>query len=234
MNNDMQEKKSVMDEKFYRTLISGISDYAIYMIDPGGHVSSWNAGAKRFKGYVAGNPGRAFLALLYPEDRAAGLPETALQRAREEGKYEAEGWRIRKDGSRFWAHVVIDPIYNEHGTLVGYAKVTRDVTERKHAEDALRDSEQRFRLLVQGVTDYALYMLSPEGIGHQLEFGRRAHQGLYPAGDRRPALLALLHRRRPQSGGLPQRALRPPPIPGASRPKAGACARTARASGPTW
>ena len=165
MKDDMQQQQSTMDEQFYRTLISGISDYAIYMIDPGGHVSSWNAGAKRFKGYVAQEIlGQHFSRFYTPEDRAARLPEQALRCALEEGKYESEGWRMRKDGSRFWAHVVIDPIYNDAGALLGFAKVTRDVTERKRAEDALRESEQRFRLLVQGVTDYALFMLSPQGV----------------------------------------------------------------------
>jgi PAS domain S-box-containing protein len=207
MKNDMQEKKSVMDEKFYRTLISGISDYAIYMIDPGGHVSSWNAGAKRFKGYVAEEIlGEHFSRFYTSEDRAANLPETALQRAREEGKYEAEGWRIRKDGSRFWAHVVIDPIYNDAGTLVGYAKVTRDVTERKHAEDALRDSEQRFRLLVQGVTDYALYMLSPEGIVTNWNSGAERIKG-YTHQDIVGHHFSRFYSEEDRASGLPQRAL---------------------------
>jgi PAS domain S-box-containing protein len=161
----MQTRTPLTDERRYQYLISGISDYAIYMLDPSGHVSSWNAGANRFKGYVAQEIlGEHFSRFYTPEDREAGVPARALDTALKEGKFEAEGWRVRKDGSRFWAHVVIDPIYNEEGTLLGFAKVTRDVTERKVAEDKLRDSEQRFRLLVQGVTDYAIYMLSPEGI----------------------------------------------------------------------
>jgi PAS domain S-box-containing protein len=161
----MQNKTFLTDERRYQYLITGISDYAIYMLDPSGHVSSWNAGANRFKGYQAHEIlGEHFSRFYTDEDRATGLPARALSTALNEGKYEAEGWRVRKDGSRFWAHVVIDPIYNEEGTLLGFAKVTRDVTERKVAEDKLRESEQRFRLLVQGVTDYAIYMLSPEGI----------------------------------------------------------------------
>jgi PAS domain S-box-containing protein len=161
----MQPKKVLSDERRYQYLISGINDYAIYMLDPQGHVSSWNAGANRFKGYVAQEIlGQHFSRFYTEEDQAAGLPARALATALREGKYEAEGWRVRKDGTRFWAHVVLDPIYNEDGALLGFAKVTRDVTERKQAEDKLRDSEQRFRLLVQGVTDYAIYMLSPEGV----------------------------------------------------------------------
>ncbi|MGJ7914211.1 PAS domain S-box protein [Massilia sp. LXY-6] len=164
MSEHMQQKKVLSDERRYQYLISGINDYAIYMLDPQGHVSSWNAGANRFKGYVAQEIlGEHFSRFYTDEDRVTGLPARALATALREGKYESEGWRVRKDGTRFWAHVVIDPIYNEDGVLLGFAKVTRDVTERKEAEDKLRESEQRFRLLVQGVTDYAIYMLSPEG-----------------------------------------------------------------------
>jgi PAS domain S-box-containing protein len=165
MTDQTQPNKSFPEERRYQYLISGIRDYAIYMLDPSGHVSSWNAGANRFKGYLAEEIlGQHFSRFYTPEDRATDLPKRALETALAQGKYEAEGWRVRKDGSRFWAHVVIDPIYNEEDTLLGFAKVTRDVTERKQAEEALRESEQRFRLLVQGVTDYALYMLSPEGV----------------------------------------------------------------------
>ena len=148
MSEHMQEKKVLSDERRYQYLISGINDYAIYMLDPQGHVSSWNAGANRFKGYVAQEIlGQHFSCFYTDEDREAGLPAHALKTALEQGKCESEGWRVRKDGTRFWAHVVIDPIYNEEGVLLGFAKVTRDVTERKEAEDRLRESEQRFRLL---------------------------------------------------------------------------------------
>jgi PAS domain S-box-containing protein len=134
------------------------------MLNPDGYVSSWNAGAQRFKGYLPHEIiGQHFSAFYTEEDRAAGIPATALQTALNEGKFEAEGWRVRKDGTRFWASVVIDPIRNDSGTLIGFAKVTRDITERKAAQEALRESEERFRMLVQGVTDYALYMLSPTG-----------------------------------------------------------------------
>jgi PAS domain S-box-containing protein len=164
MNNRPAARKPLTDEQRIQYLISGISDYAIYMLDPEGHVSSWNAGAQRFKGYLAPEiMGEHFSRFYTPEDRASNLPERALATALAEGKYEAEGWRMRQDGTRFWASVVIDPIYDEHGTLLGYAKITRDVTEKRQAEQALRASEERFRLLVQGVTDYAIYMLSPQG-----------------------------------------------------------------------
>jgi PAS domain S-box-containing protein len=148
----------------YELLVASISDYAIYMLDSEGYVSSWNAGAERFKGYQAHDIlGHHFSRFYTEEDRANGLPERALSIARSEGRFEGEGWRVRKDGTRFWASVVIDPIKGADGTLLGFAKITRDITDRRAAQDALRESERHFRLLVQGVTDYAIYMLSPQG-----------------------------------------------------------------------
>ncbi|MDB5798495.1 MAG: hybrid sensor histidine kinase/response regulator [Paucimonas sp.] len=148
----------------FQLFVTAVSDYAIYMLSPEGYVNSWNAGAQRFKGYTAPEIlGKHFSLFYTEEDRANGRPQTALHTALTKGKFEDEGWRVRQDGTRFWASVVIDPIHDEDGTLVGFAKITRDITERKLAQEALRESEQRFRLLVQGVTDYAIYMLSPEG-----------------------------------------------------------------------
>jgi PAS domain S-box-containing protein len=157
-------KGTAMHEKRFQLLVSGITDYAIYMLSPKGVVSSWNAGAQRFKGYSADEIlGHHFSRFYTEEDKAAGIPAKALQIALETGKFEAEGWRMRKDGSRFWASVVIDPIHDGEGELVGFAKITRDITERKQAQEALHASEERFRLLVQGVTDYAIFMLSLSG-----------------------------------------------------------------------
>ncbi|HZX26082.1 MAG TPA: PAS domain S-box protein, partial [Telluria sp.] len=155
---------TLSQEQRLELLVSGIRDYAIYMLDPRGYVSSWNSGAQRFKGYAEHEViGRHFSDFYTPEDRAAGLPERALRVALEEGKYESEGWRVRKDGARFWASVVIDPVYDSAGHLHGFAKITRDITDKKRMQDELMASEQRFRILVQGVTDYAIYMLSPTG-----------------------------------------------------------------------
>jgi PAS domain S-box-containing protein len=148
----------------YRLLVDAITDYAIYMLDTSGCVSSWNAGAQRFKGYTESEIlGEHFSRFYTPEELAAGVPARALATAEAEGRFEAEGWRVRKDGERFWAHVVIDAIRDPHGHLVGFAKITRDLTERKAAEEDLRRSEEQFRLLVHGVTDYAIYMLDPDG-----------------------------------------------------------------------
>ena len=149
----------------YRRLIDAITDYAIYMLDIDGYVSSWNPGARRFKGYEAHEVlGEHFSRFYTPEDRAAGIPERALRTAATEGRFDTEGWRVRKDGSRFWAHVIVDPIRDDAGHVIGFAKITRDLTERMAAREALQRSENQFRLLVQGVTDYAIYMLDPDGL----------------------------------------------------------------------
>ncbi|SCY58222.1 PAS domain-containing sensor histidine kinase [Nitrosospira sp. Nsp13] len=151
-------------ERFHQ-FMSGVNDYAIFILSPEGLIYSWNLGAQRFKGYTADEIiGQHFSRFYTEEDQAINLPFRALKTALQEGKFEDEGWRVRKDGSRFWASVVIDPIKDLEGTLLGFAKITRDITERKQAADALRGSEEQFRLLVQGVTDYAIYMLSPDGI----------------------------------------------------------------------
>jgi PAS domain S-box-containing protein len=151
------------DDSRYRLLVESITDYAIYMLDVAGHVTSWNPGAERFKGYKAGEIlGSHFSQFYTAEDRKAGRPALALKSAAEAGRFEAEGWRLRKDGTRFWAHVVIDPIRRGE-ELIGFAKITRDLTERRAAEQALRRSEEQFRILVEGVTDYAIYMLDPSG-----------------------------------------------------------------------
>jgi PAS domain S-box-containing protein len=167
----------------YRELVEAITDYAIYMLDPSGIITSWNAGAQRFKGYTPREIiGQHFSRFYTDKDRAENLPARALETSAREGKFEAEGWRVRKDGTRFWAHVVIDPIRDESGRLIGYAKITRDLTERKAAEETLRSSEQQFRLLVQGVTDYAIYMLSPEGLVTNWNAGAQRIKG-YTAGE---------------------------------------------------
>ena len=164
MHSDASLAASLSEDGRYRLLVEAVTDYAIYMLDPAGHVTSWNAGATRFKGYSAQEIIGAHFSQFYTdEDRASGLPARALQRADEEGKFESEGWRVRKSGERFWAHVVIDPIRDPGGGLIGFAKITRDLTERRQAEQQLRRSQEQLRLLVQGVTDYAIYMLDLEG-----------------------------------------------------------------------
>ncbi|MEA3079449.1 MAG: hypothetical protein QOF05_857 [Sphingomonadales bacterium] len=154
---------SISDDPF-RLLVQSILDYAIYLLDPNGFVTSWNAGAERIKGFQAKEIiGQHFSTFYTAEDREAGLPGQVLETARREGKFEGEGWRVRKDGARFWASVVVDAIKNERGEVIGFAKITRDMTEKREAQQTLLDAERTFRILVQGVTDYAIYMLDPDG-----------------------------------------------------------------------
>ena len=129
-------------EEQFTALVKGVTDYAIFMLDPEGRVVSWNPGAERNKGYAAEEIiGQHFSRFYTDEDRAAGVPQRALQAAREKGKYEAEGWRVRKDGTRFFASVVIDPLREPSGRLIGYAKITRDVTERMQQQRALAETQ---------------------------------------------------------------------------------------------
>jgi PAS domain S-box-containing protein len=169
------------DSVRYRLLVESIIDYAIYMLDIDGMVASWNAGAQRFKGYDASEIiGQHFSRFYTLEDQAIGLPNSALEIARRDGRFETEGWRVRKDGSRMWTHVIIDPIWSPSRELLGYAKVTRDLTERKAAEAALMRSEEQFRLLVQGVTDYAIYMIDAEGCVASWNVGAQRIKGYSP------------------------------------------------------
>ncbi len=169
------------DNDRYRLLVEAVTDYAIYMLDSSGIVSSWNPGAQRFKGYTAGEIiGQHFSKFYTDEDRAAGLPAHALETASREGRFEREGWRVRKDGSRFWAHVVIDPVRTATGEVIGFAKITRDLTERKEAEATLKSSEEQFRLLVQSVTDYAIYMLDASGRVASWNLGAQRIKGYLP------------------------------------------------------
>jgi PAS domain S-box-containing protein len=163
----------------FRTFISRVTDYAIYLLAPDGTVMSWNAGAERFKGYLPSEIiGKHFSTFYTAADKAAGVPERALRTARETGKFEDEGWRVRKDGTMFWASVVLDPIFSSDNDLLGYTKITRDITDKRKSAEQLHASEEQFRLLVQSVTDYAIYMLSPEGIITNWNEGAKRIKGL--------------------------------------------------------
>ncbi|WSH69674.1 PAS domain S-box protein (plasmid) [Rhizobium ruizarguesonis] len=173
--------RSVDEEGRFRLLVDAITDYAIYMLSPEGIITSWNTGAQRFKGYRPSEIlGQHFSRFYLEEDRAAGIPARALATAEKHGRFEGEGWRQRKDGTCFWAHVIIDAIRRPSGELLGYAKITRDLTERRAAEKAIRQSEEQFRRLVQGVSDYAIYMLDPNGNVSSWNFGAERIKGYRP------------------------------------------------------
>ncbi len=196
-----------LDEGRYRLLVEAIVDYAIYMLTPDGAIASWNAGARRIEGYEAHEVvGRPFARLYSAEDQKKGLPQQALATAQSSGRYEHEGWGVRKDGQRFWSHVVIDPIIDPAGELLGYAKITRDLTERWLAESALRRSEEQFRLLVRSVTDYAIYMLDPNGIVTNWNLGAQRIKGYLP-GDVIGQHFSLFFTDEDRASGEPQQEL---------------------------
>jgi PAS domain S-box-containing protein len=165
MESDEHFDATVAGDERYRRLLEAVTDYAIYMLDAEGRVASWNPGARRFKGYEEAEIiGRHFSCFYTEADRLADAPGHALRTAARLGRFETEAWRVRKDGARFWAHVIIDPIMAPNGTPLGFAKVTRDISERRAAQERLDQSEERFRLLVDAVSDYAIYMLDPFGL----------------------------------------------------------------------
>lgn len=185
-------RMTTAEEQSVHRLVDAITDYAIYMLDPDGVVSSWNRGAQRFKGYEAAEIlGQNFSRFYTPEDRQTELPRRALDIAAREGRFEAEGWRVRKDNSRFWAHVVIDPIRDETGRLLGFAKITRDVTERREGRLAL---EQARAALAQAQKLDALGQLTG-GVAHDFNNLLQAMSGCLAMIGRRtaePAVLPLL------------------------------------------
>ncbi len=200
------ENSSTSGSRF-ELLVQSVTDYAIYMLDIDGHVTSWNAGARRFKGYEAEEIiGHHFSRFYTPEERAQEIPRVALETAQREGRFETEGWRVRKDGTRFWASVVIDPIHEPGGALIGFAKVTRDLTERRAAEEELRRSEQRFRLLVQGVTDYAIYLLDTTGHVSSWNAGAERFKG-YSADEIIGAHFSRFYSEEDRAAGIPGQAL---------------------------
>ena len=152
-----------VDEPF-RKIVEDVQDYAIFLLDRGGHVRSWNSGAQRIKGYSADEIiGRHFSAFYPHEAIERRWPQQELEFASAQGRFEDEGWRVRKDGTLFWANVVITALRSASGEVRGFAKITRDLTGRRRQEEALRQSEERFRLLIESVRDYAIFMLDTQG-----------------------------------------------------------------------
>jgi len=188
-------------------LLREVKDYAIYMIDPEGTVLTWNDGARAIKGYSAAEiVGQHFSRFFMPEDRTAGRPARLLQTAREQGRVEDYAFRVRKDGTRFWANVVITAIHDEAGAIRGFVKVTRDLTERRTAEHLLRQSEERLRLLIEGVKDYAIYMLDPKGAILSWNAGAQRIKG-YAAGEVLGRHFSMFYPEELRYSGHPEREL---------------------------
>jgi len=166
---DVSEKKKLdvelrQSEERFRLMVEAVRDYAIFMLDTKGYIVSWNEGAKRIKGYSADEIiGKHFSTFYTSEDLDSKKPERELKIAIATGKYEEEGWRVRKDGSLFWANVVITALFNDQNKHIGFSKVTRDLTEKRESQESLRQSEERYRSLVEQVTDYGIFMLDEKG-----------------------------------------------------------------------
>ena len=178
----MPLRHAVPDERL-QLLIEAVVDYGIFVLDPQGHIVTWNSGAESLKGYTRDEiVGKHFSVFYPPEAVAAGWPQEELRNAQRHGRFEDEGWRVRKDGSRFWANVTITALRDASGQLTGFAKITRDLTERRQHEEAMRTSEERMRLLIESVQDYAIFMLDTDGTVRGWNSGAQAIKG-YAAGE---------------------------------------------------
>jgi PAS domain S-box-containing protein len=194
-------------EERFALLVESVQDYGIFMLDVNGHVMSWNLGAEKIKGWKAHEIiGRSFETFYTADAIAAHWPQTELRLAAADGRFEDKGWRVRKDGSQFWANVIITALRGPDGTLRGFAKVTRDLTEQRLQEEALRQSEEMFRLLVESVSDYAIFMLDPQGHIRTWNSGARAIHG-YEAADVLGSHFARFFSPEDRAAGRPQREL---------------------------
>jgi PAS domain S-box-containing protein len=190
-------------EQRMRLLVGQVRDYAIIALDPQGIIETWNLGAEQVKGYAANEiVGRSFSTFYTDEDRQNGLPMRLLLAARDNGSVEHRGWRVRKDGSRFWGDVVITALHDEDGNLTGYAKVTRDLTEQHALAEALKSSEQRLRLLIGQVVDYAIIALDPQGTVETWNLGAERVKG-YTADEAIGRSFAMFYTEEDRRAGLP-------------------------------
>ena len=224
----------LVDALIFKLAVQQVKDYALFVLDPAGRIMTWNVGAQRIKGYAPEEIiGRHFSVFYTPGGRRARLAGTrSCGSPRATGRFEDEGWRVRKDGSRFWANVVITALRDDDGKL---DRVRQDHARPHRAPRARKkrcaQSEERFRLLVEGVQDYAIFMLDPDGVVTSWNAGAQRIKGYAARRDHRPALLASSTRPRTSRPASPGRSSPARGATAASRTKAGACARTASASG---
>jgi PAS domain S-box-containing protein len=191
----------------HELLLNAIVDYAIYMLDLEGRVITWNPGAQRIKGYTPDEIlGQSFSRFFTEDDRLAGKPQRILHSALTNGRHQDEGWRLRKDGTRFWALAVLDVVRNARGELIGLAKITRDMTEQHQMMQAISQSERNFRLLVEGVHDYAIYLLDPHGRIVSWNSGAERIKG-YSAHEAIGQHYSRFFSAEEQTAGVPQQAL---------------------------
>ena len=191
----------------FRQMIDSVKDHAIYMLDPQGCMSSWNRGAERLKGYSESEVIGRHMSMFYPQEAVAkGLPQKELQEALERGQHEHEGWRFKKDGSRFWANVVVTPMYDELGALIGFSKVVRDITEKKKTEEALQATQLRFRQMIDSVKDHAIYMLDPQGCMSSWNRGAERLKG-YSESEVIGRHMSMFYPQEAVAKGLPQKEL---------------------------
>lgn len=201
------EQSHEVDYLWLQSLVTRVSEYAIFRLTEHGEVASWNPGARHIQGYEADEIlGRHFSTFYLVEDRCDGVPEAGLKAAREHGQYETEGWRVRKDGTRFWASVLTTALVTADGKFLGYGKIVRDTTDKRLAYEAVKESERRFRLLVQGVTDYSIFMLSPEGYVTNWNLGAARIKG-YEASEIVGAHFRKFYTPQDAAEGLPERGL---------------------------
>ena len=194
-------------ERRYQLLIEAVIDYAIFVLSPDGVITSWNSGAEKLKGYSRDEIiGKHFSTFYEPEAVARGWPQFELQEATRTGRFEDEGWRVRKDGSRFWANVIITAVKDAAGNVTGFTKITRDLTERRAHEESLRASEERFRLLVDSVRDYGIFMLDANGTVRNWNVGAQSIQG-YAADEIIGRHFSTFYTPEDQQSGKPKREL---------------------------
>ncbi len=187
-------------EHLFRYLVDGVKDYAIFLLTPSGNIASWNAGAERIKGYRAEEIIGKHFRIFYPEkEKLERKPEKELDMALERGQFQEEGWRLRKDGTRFWASVLVTPIRDEHGELRGFGKIIRDLTDSRAAD-------MRYRLLIEGVTDYAIFSLDAQGNITSWNSGAQRIKG-YTADEIIGQNFSRFYTPEDRAAGMPQKVL---------------------------